>query len=136
MNKSLDNIEIEKIIKHWVEISDKDFKSMKNLFKQKEYYWCLFVGHLVIEKLLKAYYTKNKKQQAPFTHNLLRLAELSGLTPISEHSDWLDSITTFNINARYDSYKQEFYKKCTKNFANEWVNKISELRKWIKDKLS
>jgi HEPN domain len=89
----------------------------------------------VIEKLLKTYYVKNRKQQAPFTHNLLRLVELAGLNPGSEKSDWLDSITTFNINSRYDSYKLEFYKKCNKKFAKQWINKISELRKWIKDEL-
>jgi len=30
---------------------------------------------------------------------------------------WLDTITTFNLNARYDSYKQAFYEKCTPEFT-------------------
>jgi len=25
-----------------------------------------------------------------------------------EYSDWLDEITSFNLNARYDDYKREF----------------------------
>ena len=133
---SLQDFEISKIKIHWIKTSDKDFKTMMNLFKSKEYYWSLFVGHLVIEKLLKAFYVKNKKQQAPFTHNLLRLSELSDLGPNQEQSDWLDSITTFNINTRYDSYKNEFYKKCNKKFTEEWIEKIKELRKWIKNRLS
>ncbi len=132
----LQDFEISKIKIHWIKTSDKDFKTMMNLFKSKEYYWSLFVGHLVIEKLLKAFYVKNKKQQAPFTHNLLRLSELSDLEPTQEQSDWLDSITTFNINTRYDSYKNEFYKKCNKKFTEEWIEKIKELRKWIKSRLS
>jgi len=132
----LQDFEINKIKIHWIKTSDKDFKTMMNLFKSKEYYWSLFVGHLVIEKLLKAFYVKNKKQQAPFTHNLLRLSELSDLEPTQEQSDWLDSITTFNINTRYDSYKNEFYKKCNKKFTEEWIEKIKELRKWIKSRLS
>jgi len=132
----LQEFEINKIKIHWIKTSDKDFKTMMNLFKSKEYYWSLFVGHLVIEKLLKAFYVKNKKQQAPFTHNLLRLSELSDLEPTQEQSDWLDSITTFNINSRYDSYKNEFYKKCNKKFTEEWIEKIKELRKWIKNRLS
>ena len=133
---SLQDFEISKIKIQWIKTSDKDFKTMMNLFKSKEYYWSLFVWHLVIEKLLKAFYVKNKKQQAPFTHNLLRLSELSDLEPTLEQSDWLDSITTFNINTRYDSYKNEFYKKCNKKFTEEWIEKIKELRKWIKSRLS
>ena len=133
---SLQDFEISKVKIQWIKTSDKDFKTMMNLFKSKEYYWSLFVWHLVIEKLLKAFYVKNKKQQAPFTHNLLRLSELSDLEPTLEQSDWLDSITTFNINTRYDSYKNEFYKKCNKKFTEEWIEKIKELRKWIKSRLS
>ena len=30
---------------------------------------------------------------------------------------------------RYDSYKQDFYKLCTKEFADVWINNITELRK-------
>lgn len=39
------------------------------------------------------------------------------------------------FNARYDNYKQDFYKLCTKEFAGVWINNITELRKWIKEKL-
>jgi HEPN domain-containing protein len=45
----------EEHIKHWLDISDDNYKSMINMFKSKEYMWSLFVGHLVLEKLLKAY---------------------------------------------------------------------------------
>ena len=47
---------IEKIINHWIEISNDDFKTMNTLFKSKSYNWALFVGHISVEKLLKAAY--------------------------------------------------------------------------------
>jgi len=46
----------EKLIRYWIESSDNDFKTMKDLFETKNYNWSLFMGHLVIEKLLKAQY--------------------------------------------------------------------------------
>jgi hypothetical protein len=49
--------------------------------------------------------------------------------------DWLDAISTFNLNARYDSYKEAFYKKCTPDFTTEWIEKIKILQSWIKEKL-
>jgi hypothetical protein len=52
-----------------------------------------------------------------------------------EHSDWLDKVTYFNINARYDDYKNDFYKKCTPEFTEYWINKITTLRTWISQKL-
>lgn len=47
----------------------------------------------------------------------------------------LDSISRFNIKARYDDYKQSFYKLCTDDFTKEWIEKIKECRLWIKMKL-
>ena len=126
---------IEEIYNHWITMSDKDFATMMNLYNSKDYQLALFVGHIVIEKLIKAMVVKNTKKNAPFTHDLRRLSKLSQIKFKGEHIIWLDTITTFNINARYDSYKQAFYKKCTPDFTSEWISKIKELRKWIKTRL-
>ena len=69
----------DKIIKYWVESSDDDYRTMENLFNSKDYHWSLFMGHLVIEKLLKGIYVKTFNEHAVFTHDLLRLAEKCGL---------------------------------------------------------
>jgi len=67
--------DIEKIKSHWVETSNDDFETMNQLFKSKSYHWALFVGHISVEKLLKALYVKLHGKHAPTTHNLYRLAE-------------------------------------------------------------
>ncbi|GHV34392.1 hypothetical protein FACS1894178_1800 [Bacteroidia bacterium] len=53
----------------------------------------------------------------------------------AEMADFLDEITGFNINARYDNYKQDFYKRCTKDYADKWISNIQKLRQWIKTML-
>ena len=68
-------MEKEDLIKYWIDSSDRDVTTMEHLFEKEDYHWALFIGHLVIEKLLKAYYLKNINSQPPFMHNLLRLAE-------------------------------------------------------------
>ena len=133
MNNS--QIDIDKIVQHWTETSDDDFNTMLILFRSKSYHWALFLGHIAIEKLLKAYFVKHHRQHAPFTHNLYRLAEISGLEISEEYTDWFFKITTFNINARYDDYKKEFYAICTEEFTREWIEKMKNLQKWIKQML-
>ena len=128
-------INIEKIYNHWITTSDKDFETMVHLYNSKDYHWALFIGHIVIERLIKAVVVKKTNEHAPFTHDLRRLAKLSQIEFKNEHLVWLDTITTFNMNTRYDSYKQAFYKKCTSDFTSEWISNIKELRKWIKAKL-
>lgn len=128
-------IDIEKTYNYWITTSDKDFETMVHLFNSKDYHWALFIGHIVIERLIKAGVVKKINDHAPFTHDLRRLAKLSQIEFENEHLVWFDTITTFNLNTRYDSYKQAFYKKCTSDFTSEWISNIKELRKWIKAKL-
>jgi len=104
---------------------------MKNLFISKDYTWALFVGHLIIEKLLKACYVKRIDINPPFFHNLLRLVQECKLTVTDEYRDWLLLVTTFNINARYPDYKQEFYKKCTRKYTGDNIIIIERLREWL-----
>ena len=120
------------IINYWVETSDKDYITMRNLFKTGDYHWSLFVGHLVIEKLLKACYIIYLDDKVPFTHDLLRLAKQAGLEMNDEIENQLDLITTFNINTRYPDYKQAFYKKCTKQFTKDSLKEIEGVREWLK----
>ncbi|MFH0774819.1 MAG: hypothetical protein V2A53_04910 [bacterium] len=49
----------KELIKYWVGSSDKDFKTMENLVKSTDYLWALFIGHLVIEKLLNMNFTRS-----------------------------------------------------------------------------
>ncbi len=134
MNDKFD-INVEKIVNHWKNTSDEDFNTMISLYDSKTYHWSLFMGHISTEKLLKAYFVKTKKKHAPPIHNLYRIAELSGLEITDLHADWLDTITSFNLNARYDDFKRDFYKQCTQDFAKIWIERINELRKWINQKL-
>ena len=123
------------LLEYWINSSNRDFTTLEHLFEKGDYHWALFIGHLVIEKLLKAYYVKHIDNQPPFTHNLLFLAEKSKLQLSETQKDNMVTITAFNVRTRYDDYKLAFYKTCTKEYTEEWINKIAGLRKWIKELL-
>ena len=131
----MNTINGNKLTQHWIESSDRDFKAMMDLFKTKNYHWSLFMGHLVIEKLLKALFVKNKNDFPPLIHDLRRIGEKAGMEIDMNNRILLDSISRFNIKARYDDYKQSFYKLCTADFTEEWIDKIKHCRKWIKTQL-
>ncbi len=128
-------INIKKIINHWESTSDNDYQTMENLFNSKDYHWSLFMGHLVIEKLLKAKVVKDTNKHPPYSHDLRKLILKTKLKPSQEAEKWLDNITSFNLNARYDDYKKEFYKKCDINYTRLWIKNIKILRQWIKREL-
>jgi HEPN domain-containing protein len=124
-------LEKDELVKFWLETAEKDYNTMLHLYESKDYHWSLFMGHLVIEKLLKALYVKNIGPDVPRTHDLLRIAEKIGISLTEQTRDYFDLLTTFNITARYPDYKQTFYKKCTPEFTASIINVVKELREWI-----
>jgi HEPN domain-containing protein len=125
----------DKLSAYWIESSDKDYKTMLDLFDTKNYNWALFIGHLVIEKLLKAYYIKTQESFPPLIHDLKRIGEKAGIVFDKDKEVIIETISQFNIRTRYDDYKQEFYKLCTREYAVEWIDKINAIRIWIKTML-
>lgn len=119
------------IVQNWVDSSDGDFPVMESLFASGHYAWSLFLGHLVLEKLLKALYAKNVGTNVPRIHNLLNLAVGAGLELDDEQRLFLDKVTTFNMEARYPEQKLRFHKLATREFTVEYIGKIKECRQWL-----
>ena len=123
----------QKLIDYWLKSSAEDFDTMVVLFENKKNNWSLFIGHLLVEKLLKALFIKVNSDYPPMTHNLLRLAEKSNIKLAEERKIFLVSVTAFNINARYDDYKRSFQLQCTPEFTRYWVEEIKTNIVWIKE---
>ena len=60
-------------IEYWVEMAEYDLETAKAMLKSKRYLYVGFMCNQVIEKILKAYYVKEKSKQPPYTHKLIRL---------------------------------------------------------------
>ena len=133
MNDKIENI--DSIVLFWKDSSDKDYKTMHDLFQTKNNNWALFLGHLVLEKLLKAHYVKKHQKHPLFIHDLLRLSQKIELELTEEQQEWLDEISTFNLNTRYDNYKEEFSKRCTNEFTKIWLYRIESIRAWLINQL-
>jgi HEPN domain-containing protein len=127
--------DVEKVYQYWLSSSDNDFEVMLNLYQSCHHNWALFLGHIVLEKLFKAFFTKMTASHAPYSHDLRLLAKKCAIEFPSDMALQLDVITSFNINARYDTFKEDFQKRCTSEFSNEWINNIIAIRQWIKEKL-
>ena len=123
------------LTKYWFESANSDYETMKVLYNNKKNTWCLFIGHLVIEKLLKGLYAKSNPENpiAPKIHNLILLSQKANLEVPTEIREKIQTINTFNISARYDDYKKSFDAKCTDDYTKEQVKNIEEVQKWLKE---
>ena len=126
-------MEKQEHITYWLKSAKHDLKTADTLFKQKNYDWCLFIAHLVLEKTIKALLVKNSKENQipPKTHNLLKLSELAKLDLSEDIKIDLLNFNDFNIEVRYPDYKLEFYKKCNKKFTEKKFKRIKEIYKCL-----
>lgn len=121
----------EDVVGYWFESADYDYPVMESLFDAGHYAWALFIGHLVVEKLLKAYHVQCNPEPCPYTHNLLKIAEGAGLVLDDNRRDLLIELNAFNISARYPDRKHRFYKVATEDFTREYIVKIRDFRQWM-----
>lgn len=124
-------MDIKEHIDYWLKSAAHDMEVAETLFQNQKYDWCLFIGHLVIEKVLKAFYVQSKKEIPPQIHNLVRLAENTGLSFTDEQLALLADINDFNIETRYPDLKFKFYQICTREFTEEQFLKIKGLYQWL-----
>jgi HEPN domain-containing protein len=119
-------------IAYWLKSAAHDLESAETLFQNQRFDWCLFLGHLVIEKVIKAFFVRdNPNEHVPQIHNLSRLAERTQLQLTTEQQMLIAEITQFNIKARYPDYKFEFYQKCTREFTQKYFTKIKDFYQWL-----
>ncbi|MFH0887404.1 MAG: HEPN domain-containing protein [bacterium] len=120
---------------YWLKCAEEDHKVMGHLFEKGDYHYALFLGHLLLEKTLKAYYVKTNKEHAPYTHNLVYLAEKSKLELHDSQISLLENVSQFNLEARYPDKQFDFYKTCTKVFTSTHIDRIKEFYQWLRERI-
>ncbi|OGG26427.1 hypothetical protein A2960_06130 [Candidatus Gottesmanbacteria bacterium RIFCSPLOWO2_01_FULL_39_12b] len=120
-------------LQYWLKAAADDFDTAEKLIQVKKYHHGLFFCHLALEKLLKGLVYKNTQNHADPIHDLKKLALQASLDIVKIQEKELDEITTWNIRARYDSYKFEFYKKANKEFTHRWFSKAKDIYLWLKN---
>lgn len=116
----------------WLEEAEEALRVAGHLFEKQDYSYALFFGHLAVEKLIKAIYVVKKNEQAPYTHNLIRLAESAGIQLNEQKIEDLAKITAFATESRYPDEKRSFRKKCTADFTEKELSRTGEVFKWLK----
>ena len=122
----------EEHIKYWLKLAEHDLPVMDDLFNSKRYDYALFIGHLVLEKTLKAFWVRdNEGNFPPKIHNLHRISSETKIDLTDKQKKFLVKVTEFNIETRYVDYKLRFYKICNKEFTNKYINEIKDFYKWL-----
>lgn len=118
-------------VQYWLESAKDGWIAANHLFEKGDYSYSLFFGHLTLEKILKAIYVYRLGETPPYTHRLVYLAESVSLTVNEEQLELLETVTDFNMEARYPDERFSFKKRCTKDFTERYLIRIKEVKEWL-----
>jgi len=124
--------DVKKTVQYWLEGAEYDLSVAEAMFEKGKYPYALFMGHLALEKLLKALVVSVTGNHAPYTHSLPLLAEKTGLETPQKTVKALARFMEFHFEARYPNDQKKFYRKCTKAFTTRNLQKMNEVFLWLK----
>jgi HEPN domain-containing protein len=122
----------EQHIEYWLNTAEYDWNGAKGAFDTKNYVHCLFWAHLVLEKLSKAHWVRTHEENIPpKVHNIVWLLEQSDMNLGESMMMFLKEFNNFQLEGRYPDYINNIYKMCTKEFTNEQLEKVKEIRQCL-----
>lgn len=123
-------------VTYWTELADYDIETAELMYSGGRWLYVGFMCHQAVEKILKAHWCAVRNDDTPYLHNLLKLAQSSGLatkmTP--EQTKLVANLMPMNIEARYPTYKEELSKRLTAEYCRKLIDDTKELMTWIKSK--
>ena len=118
----------EEAVKYWIVSANEDWDVAQDLLKSNKFSHALFFLQLSLEKLIKAVHISRKDEHPLYVHNLVLLSQKADIEFTDNELADLKEISSFNVTARYDSYKRDFYNKATREFASEWMKRGENIR--------
>ena len=124
-------------VKYWTDLSDYDLDTADAMFRTGRWLYVGYMCHQTLEKAFKAYWCSKKEEPAPYSHNLINLAQSCGLGQLlsEEQRVFISEIMPMNIEARYPSYKDSISSALSEAKCKDILEKTKEMQQWVKTKL-
>jgi HEPN domain-containing protein len=125
---------IENKINYWLDMAQYDLDTARAMLDRERHLYAGFMCHQVIEKSIKAYFWNSQKDEPPYTHNLLILANKSSLTEYINKAmkKLLNRLMPLNIQARYPQDKEELLRILTNQVCIDLLKQTEDLFLWIR----
>ncbi|MGA2797485.1 MAG: HEPN domain-containing protein [Thermoguttaceae bacterium] len=125
-------MEFQQQIDYWRQSSEDDLEAAESLFNNHKFRQALFFIHLSIEKILKSHVVKNTRDVPPRIHDLLRLANLSGLKISDLQRKVLSRFQFYCLEGRYPDFQPS--PPSEKETQNE-LNEARSIYLWLANQL-
>lgn len=112
-------------VDYWLKLSNNSLLDMRSALRNGRRVNALFCGHLALEKILKSLCAVRRvSTNQIWGHNLVKLTQQANFMLTNPQIMELGTISSFNLAARYDDHKRQFYQLCTAQYATYWASII------------
>ena len=123
-------------VQYWQGLADYDIDSAEVMFRGGKWLYVAFMCHQAIEKSIKSHWCAVKEEDVPYLHNLMKLAQSSGLLSkmTQEQQKLMAELMPMNIECRYPSYKEDLSSLLTEEYCKDLLDRTKELKLWIESR--
>lgn len=124
-------------VKYWTELSDYDLETADAMYSTGRWLYVGYMCHQTLEKIFKAYWCSKKEEPAPFSHNIINIAQSCGLGQLLDNNqkEFVNELMPLNIEARYPTYKQSVGEALNADVCKKMIIRTRELQQWVKTML-
>lgn len=122
-------------VSYWFESAEYDLQTARAMLETRRLLYVGFMCHQAVEKALKGIFVMRKpKEDLPYIHKLMRLANLSGISEemSEEQLSLLDLLSPLNIEARYPLHKSKLMASLTADRCEMMIKETEALYQWIR----
>lgn len=120
----------------WYELAKNDLDFAGSLLGQKSRrYYCVHFCHQAIEKMLKALVQEYTDELPLRTHNLINLANQTGLDITEDKKEFLLRLNPHYISTKYPEDIDRLYQTYSEEFVKDNFSETKENFEWLQEKL-
>jgi HEPN domain-containing protein len=124
------------IVKNWVATSNYDLQTADAMYKAGRYLYVVFMCHLAIEKMLKAFLAhKYPESVPPKIHNLINLSQRAEITLPENLKDFFQRIDNVSVATRYPEDLRTLSTEFNQDTAKRILADTKRMIKWLKQHL-
>jgi HEPN domain-containing protein len=128
-------MELRDKINYWVDNSDYDLQTAEAMHSSGRYAYTAFMCQQALEKIIKAVYLQDNKQEAPRSHSLVYLVGLLKSPAPESHLSLLSELSSYYIEGRYPTYKGKISNLISCERSKHFLAKTKEAFQWLKSQI-
>jgi HEPN domain-containing protein len=129
-------MELGEKVQFWIGNAEYDLQTAAIMHDSARYAYTAFMCQQAIEKIIKGFYLKKNKTEAPRSHNLTYLAGLLDVNIPENFMILLAELSAYYLEGRYPTYKEKISQLVGKDKSEVLLNQTGECFKWLKSQMT